>query len=377
MNFLKSRTRHVTFKRTKVLDDAVVSSIVELSAALMAVPSGRLAIVVDYAVGADKATDALGRLATELDADIYAAPFHVQGVVDPKHPSYRGQLPPTTAEINDTLSRYDTMLLVGDKVDTFTYNGKQALPPDLRVIQITPATRQLGFDWPVDLAVVGDIRATLEGIVSQLGLDNGAPATVASAPDVRALDAKYRDSGPHASDALILGVLKRLDASTHVITEGSSEDALVQEMAVGLGFRNVHFSPRGGGLGWAMPLGTGISLATGEHSVCFVGDGGSLFSIHSIWTASKHEIPIIFVCFVNREYRILKELWCNEMGTKIADTPFIGLDFKDPDVDLMGIARALGARTDALEAVGDIDRVIGAALGHGGPSFILINREHS
>ena len=27
---------------------------------------------------------------------------------------------------------------------------------------------------------------------------------------------------------------------------------------VALGFRNVHFSPRGGGFGWAMPLGVGI-----------------------------------------------------------------------------------------------------------------------
>ena len=44
-------------------------------------------------------------------------------------------------------------------------------------------------------------------------------------------------------------VLRHLDRTTHVITEGSSEDAIVQDMAVRLGFLNVHFSPRGGGLG--------------------------------------------------------------------------------------------------------------------------------
>jgi benzoylformate decarboxylase len=88
-------------------------------------------------------------------------------------------------------------------------------------------------------------------------------------------------------------------------------------MAVRLGFRNVHFSPRGGGLGWAMPLGVGIGLATGKPAVCFVGDGGSLFSIHALWTAASYAIPSIFVCFVNNEYRLLKDLWCNAMGTTI------------------------------------------------------------
>jgi benzoylformate decarboxylase len=74
-----------------------------------------------------------------------------------------------------------------------------------------------------------------------------------------------------------LGVLRHLDRAGHVITEGSSEDAIVPDMAIRLGFRNVHFSPRGGGLGWAMPLGVRIGLATGKHAVCFVSDGRESF----------------------------------------------------------------------------------------------------
>ena len=69
-----------------------------------------------------------------------------------------------------------------------------------------------------------------------------------------------------------------------------------------------------------MPLGVGMGLATGKHAVCFVGDGGSLFSIHALWTAAKYAIPSIFVCFVNREYRLLKDLWCDAMGTAIETT---------------------------------------------------------
>jgi benzoylformate decarboxylase len=194
-------------------------------------------------------------------------------------------------------------------------------------------------------------------------------------PDVAALEAKYPLSGKRPSDALILGVLRHLDPTTHVITEGSSEDAIVQDMAVRLGFRDVHFSPRGGGLGWAMPLCVGISLAAGKPAVCFVGDGGSLFSIHALWTAAKYRVPSIFICFVNHEYRLLKDLWCNAMGTTIETTHFVGMDFTDPDVNVRGIAAALGARTEVIDELGAIGDVLGRALTYAGPSFLIINRE--
>ena len=98
-----------------------------------------------------------------------------------------------------------------------------------------------------------------------------------------------------------------------------------------------------------MPLGVGIGLATGKHAVCFVGDGGSLFSIHALWTAAKYAIPSIFVCFVNHEYRLLKDLWCNAMGTTIETTQFVGMDFDNPNLNMQGIAEGFGARIEKIE----------------------------
>jgi benzoylformate decarboxylase len=374
MNFMLERTKHTTFKKTRIIEDTVPRTIDEVVRALKAVPAKKLAIVADYAVGAAHGLDAVSRIATALHADIYAAPFHVQGTVDPLHPNFRGQLPPTTREINETLSRYHTMLLVGEKVDTFTYDGRSAMPSELQVIQIAPATRQLGFDYPCDIAVLGEIKATLDAIAAALG----APAAAAAGQrtvDLAALETKYPPSGKRPSDALILGVLRRLDRAAHVITEGSSEDAIVQDMAVRLGFRNVHFSPRGGGLGWAMPLGVGIGLATGRHAVCFVGDGGSLFSIHALWTAAKYAIPSIFVCFVNHEYRLLKDLWCNAMGTTIETTQFVGMDFDNPNLNMQGIAEGFGARTEKVKTLQSIGEVLQRAHAHRGPSFLIIDRE--
>jgi benzoylformate decarboxylase len=373
MNFMLEQTGHTTFKKTRIIEDAVPRTIAEVVRALKAVPAKKLVIVADYAVGAARDLDALSRIATALDADIYAAPFHVQGTVDPLHPNFRGQLPPTTKEINETLAGYHTMLLIGEKVDTFTYDGLSAMPSELQVIQVAPSTRQLGFDYPCDIAVLGEIKATLDSMAAELGAQAVAPG--ARSPDVKALEAHYPPSGKRPSDALILGVLRQLEPTTHVITEGSSEDAIVQDMAVRLGFRNVHFSPRGGGLGWAMPLCVGIGLATRKHAVCFVGDGGSLFSIHALWTAAKYSIPSIFVCFVNHEYRILKDLWCNAMGTSIDTTKFVGMEFDNPSLDMRSIAEGFGARVEKIETLQDVSGVLQRAHAHQGPSFLIIDRE--
>jgi benzoylformate decarboxylase len=225
------------------------------------------------------------------------------------------------------------------------------------------------------MAVLGDVGATLEAIAAALGAAADAVAPRDRAAATAALEAKYPASGQRPSDALIPGVLRHLDLATHVITEGSSEDAIVQDMAVGLGFRNVHFSPRGGGLGWAMPLGIGIGLASGEPAVCFVGDGGSLFSIHAIWTAARYRIPAIFICFVNHEYRLLKDLWCHAMGTTMETTRFVGMDFNDPNVDVQRIAEGLGARTQKIAHLGGIGDALKQAQAYSGPSFLVIDRE--
>lgn len=375
MNFMQEPMAEVGLRRTTVLDDVVPAGLDQLADALQDPAGGRLAIVADYAVGAADAVDQLSRLAAHLQADLYSAPFHVQGVVDPLHPNYCGQLPATTREIRGVLSRYGRLLLLGEKVDTFTFNGEQAIPADLKIFQLAPSTRQLGFDYPCDLAVLGDVAACLKALVHRMGAPELAPFQRDETQGLAHLRADDPAQGPHASDALILDVLEQLPRHIHLITEGSSEDALVQRMAIALGFANVHFAPRGGGLGWAMPLGVGLALGTGTPSICFVGDGGAQFSIHAIWSAARYRISTVFICFVNREYRILKDLWCGALNTSLEQASFVGLDFDDPALDLESIARGYGARTAWLRTAADVKSEIVAALHHPGPSFLLIERE--
>src|SRR4249920_3287020 len=63
MNFMLERTAHATFKRTRIVEDAVPQAIGDLVRVLKAVPAKKLVIVADYAVGAAHSLDALSRIA--------------------------------------------------------------------------------------------------------------------------------------------------------------------------------------------------------------------------------------------------------------------------------------------------------------------------
>jgi benzoylformate decarboxylase len=75
------------------------------------------------------------------------------------------------------------------------------------------------------------------------------------------------------------------------------------------------------------------------------------------------------------EYRLLKDLWCHAMGTTIESTRFVGLDFDNPNLNMQGIAEGFGARTEKIENLQTIAEVLGRALAHPGPSFLIIDRE--
>ena len=96
---------------------------------------------------------------------------------------------------------------------------------------------------------LGDIKATLDALAAAIG----APAFCRSASGAaecgwrwkRSIHLTGKTPGATLSSSGIVAVSSIRRRMS--ITEGFSEDAIVQDMAVCLGFRDVHFSPRGGG----------------------------------------------------------------------------------------------------------------------------------
>lgn len=86
------------------------------------------------------------------------------------------------------------------------------------------------------------------------------------------------------------------------------------------------------------------------------------------------KIPVVFVCFVNHEYRLLKDLWVSFAGGTFDSTRFVGLDFADPALDLDAIMRGFGAVTEHPGSNDEVAAAMTAARERPGPTVVFIER---
>jgi benzoylformate decarboxylase len=79
---------------------------------------------------------------------------------------------------------------------------------------------------------------------------------------------------------------------------------------------------------------------------------------------------VVWIIFNNRSYRILKQR-VNAMRGHAAQTDrFVGMDLVEPEIDYLGLARALGVRAEAASSVADAADLLRQGLGSGKPLLI-------
>jgi benzoylformate decarboxylase len=124
-----------------------------------------------------------------------------------------------------------------------------------------------------------------------------------------------------------------------------------------------------GGIGWGIAAAIGIQLAQPDRRVvAIIGDGSAMYSPQALWTAAHLKLPITFVILNNRGYRILKERLIAFHG----DERFIGMDFKDPPIDMAGLSTALGTPGQTIDESDGFIASFSDSLKRSGPSLLEV-----
>jgi benzoylformate decarboxylase len=98
----------------------------------------------------------------------------------------------------------------------------------------------------------------------------------------------------------------------------------------------------GGGIAAAV----GVQLAQpSRRVVAIIGDGSAMYSIQALWTAANQKLPVVFVICNNGGYRIIKQ----RLKLFHGNDTFIGMDLKDPAIDVAALARAFGMEAHRVE----------------------------
>jgi pyruvate dehydrogenase (quinone) len=267
----------------------------------------------------------------------------------------------------------DILLMLGTD---FPYRQFYPERPGVRIAQIDIRSEHLGRRTPVDLGVVGDVKATLTALLPLLN-EKRDGAHLAQA---RQHYAKARTQ----LDDLAIGKSGKGVLHPQQVVKAISDQAAANAIFtcdVGLptvwaarylamnGKRRLIGSFWHGSMANAMAQAIGAQAAFPNRQVISLsGDGGFTMLMGDFLSLAQLDLPIKVVVFNNGALGFI------ELEQKSTGFLPFGTEFKNPNFAAM--AEAAGIRGIRLESPGDVEQGIAAALAHDGPVLVdaVVNR---
>jgi len=364
---------------------------VAAAAALLA-QAKRPLIIAGDAVAQSHAHAELVELAELLGAPVYAEFVPNTASFPTSHPLFRGTMVRLAPDTRKVLEQYDVLFSVGGDLFTLSLPSPvDPMPPGLPLIHLDTDPWQIGKNYPAQVAILGDPKATLSDITAALrsGLSAGAKAAArerlgTATEAIRAERDALTKKARTLATATPVQPLALLDAIGQILPK----DAVVVEEALSsaAGIRSLiasddpqsYFGLRGGGIGWGLPAAIGAKLALPNRPVvAIVGDGSSLYTVQALWTAARYRIPVIWVILNNTSYRILKQRLVNMRGLAEQADTFVGMELTNPAVDFVGLARSLGIEAQRAKTVHEATDLIAHGLKSGASLLIDVDMDRA
>ncbi len=347
-------------------------------------------IVVSDDVARAGASDDLVALAEAMGAGVWFEAIRHHSAFPNRHPNAKGILPVDATAIRNSLGDADLVLLIGGPFFEEVWFAPGAPFPDgAAVVQIEETAARLAYNHAIDGGLVGHLPSALTGICEALqgAADYQAAADArnqALAAQSEEAEAAYQARTQRAWDRSPMS-MPRVMAE---LSAGTPDGAVVVEEAITAGldmarafdFRNPgdYLSGRGGGIGQGLAGAIGAKLAHPDRPLLAVsGDGSAMYSIQALWSAAHHNLDIVFVILVNREYRILKhnlDTYRQRFDANSnQDYPKMNLD--TPALDFVTMAKGMGVDGTVVSDPEDVGPAMKAAFGAPGPHLIAVNIE--
>ena len=299
-----------------------------------------------------------------------------------EHRTFVGGLTRVQQQVRDVLSNYDLVVALGGDVFRMSvYAPVEAVPENTRLIHIGQLDWEMGKNYPTEMAIRADMKATLGALADHIEATRSDAQTVAaeerlaeiasrnwSANRVKVRDSILsRDAGAVIDpERLMVEITDSLPPDAIVVEEALLNSRQLPNLLAYRG-QNDFFALDSGGIGFAIAGAVGISLAHPTRPVvAIIGDGSALYSFQALWTAANKNLPITYVICNNSSYRILKE----RLKAFHGNENFIGMDMRDPVIDFTGLARSFGVWAERVEKIEDLADVLRAAYQREGPKLI-------
>jgi thiamine pyrophosphate-dependent acetolactate synthase large subunit-like protein len=289
------------------------------------------ALVVGAGADDPESWTALVGLAERLAAPVWQEAFGARAGFPQDHALFAGHLPPDRAGLRAALSGHDVVIVVGAPVfRQYAYAPGRLVDQGTVVVLVTdePGEAQRSPANLVLLAKPAAVCAALAAQVTARSRDSREPLLMRPpAPDPPTSGARMW------AGHVLAALAERLPPDAVLVEEAPSNRPELHARIPArepLGF----LSAAMGGLGFGLPAAIGVRMALPERPVvAVVGDGSSLYSIQSLWSAAQYRVGVLFVILNNGGYAIMDRL-AEQHGGRGPWPSF--------EIEIAAIAEALG-----------------------------------
>jgi len=313
-------------------------------------------------------------VAEALGAPVWAAPASERSPFPENHPLYLGGLPFAIGPLCQKLEGHDVALVVGAPVFRYyPYAAGSYVPPGLRLLHISDDPAETSRA-PVGESLIGDSKLSLSALAKLIAGHTPRPAIARERLEHRMAPHPPASEEPGAGGRLTAGqvfaALQDIRPPHTVLVEESPSNLAALHKAWPITEPDTFFTFASGGLGWNLPASVGIALAERDSGrnrpvLTVIGDGSFQYSVQSIWTAARHQLPMLIVVLCNEEYCILKSFSVLEQSPGVP-----GFDI--PGLDIVSLARGYGCTAARVETIGAIQAEAVNAWKRNGPTVLEI-----
>jgi pyruvate dehydrogenase (quinone) len=262
-----------------------------------------------------------------------------------------------------TIKTCDTLLLLG-----CDFAWRQFYPEGARIVQVDIDPTHLGRRHPVELGVVGDIKATVAALLprvkarSERGFHDDCVARHAKAMATLEMRATVHEGKIHPQ--YLAKLIDRHAAEDAIFTaDGGSPTVWLLRHVKANGKRRTLISLTHGTMANAMPQALGAQRAfPGRQVISMSGDGGLAMMMGDLLTAIQEKIPLKIVVFDNGALGFV-ELEMKVEGLLNAYTDLVNPDFSR-------VAEAIGFHARRVEKATDLEAAVKDWLAQPGPALL-------
>lgn len=249
--------------------------------------------------------------------------------------------------------------------------GPPLVPRTAKIVHARIESGQIGVNYPIDVAVVGDVKETARALVQavqailtaerlaairQRRESQTRQAAQALRDSYLASAREYWEATPITWPRLLLTLNEMLDEDAVVVEELGTEDWVLRSFPFAEGKKTKIGRTLGRSLGWGVGASIGVKLAMPDRQVVSLqGDGGFLYGqSDALWSMSRYDVPVVSIVCNNRSYDEPRNNILMRGGRSREENKDMICYLGSPDVEFSDLARAFRIPAERVSHPGEL-----------------------